>query len=128
MISYAHRGAGEGRLSRGVEDSGCLLCEVDFPIRTFENKTKNTYTYGNVSAWKNKMSIHRISKYCENWPNFASVLRIWHKKYLSGKSGGERKKTPSANPDSYMLDKSICHFRGVGSILSLLFFFRWKSC
>ena len=25
-----------------------------------------------------------------------------------------------------MLDKSICHFRGVGSILSLLFYFRWK--
>ena len=23
----------------------------------------------------------------------------------------------------YMLDKSICHFRGVGSILSLLFYF-----
>ena len=28
----------------------------------------------------------------------------------------------------YMLDKSICHFRGVGSILSLLFFFDGKSC
>ena len=26
----------------------------------------------------------------------------------------------------YMLDKSICHFRGVRSILSLLFYFWWK--
>ena len=25
----------------------------------------------------------------------------------------------------YMLDKSICHFRGVWSILSLLFYFCW---
>ena len=25
-----------------------------------------------------------------------------------------------------MLDKSICHFRGVSSILSLLFYFWWK--
>ena len=25
-----------------------------------------------------------------------------------------------------MLDKSICHFRGAGSILSLLFYFLWK--
>ena len=27
---------------------------------------------------------------------------------------------------NYMLDKSICHFRGVRSILSLLFYFWWK--
>ena len=26
------------------------------------------------------------------WPNLAPVLRIWRKKYLSGESGGERKK------------------------------------
>ena len=26
-----------------------------------------------------------------------------------------------------MLDESICHFRGVGSILSLLFYFWWKT-
>ena len=26
----------------------------------------------------------------------------------------------------YMLDKSICHFRGAWSILSLLFYFSWK--
>ena len=26
----------------------------------------------------------------------------------------------------YMLDKPICHFRGVRSILSLLFYFGWK--
>ena len=26
----------------------------------------------------------------------------------------------------YKLDKSICHFRGVQSILSLLFYFSWK--
>ena len=39
------------------------------------------------------MSIHRIPEYCENL-----VLRTWRKKYLSGKSGGERKKYPSANP------------------------------
>ena len=26
----------------------------------------------------------------------------------------------------YMLDESICHFRGVRSILSLLFYFCWK--
>ena len=32
------------------------------------------------------------------WPNLAPVLRIWHKKYLSGESGGERKKYSSANP------------------------------
>ena len=25
-----------------------------------------------------------------------------------------------------MLDKSVCRFRGVRSILSLLFYFRWK--
>ena len=25
-----------------------------------------------------------------------------------------------------MLDESICHFRGVRCILSLLFYFRWK--
>ena len=25
-----------------------------------------------------------------------------------------------------MLDESICHFRGVGSILLLLFYFSWK--
>ena len=24
------------------------------------------------------------------------------------------------------MDESICHFRSVGSILSLLFYFRWK--
>ena len=28
----------------------------------------------------------------------------------------------------YMLDESICHFRGVTSILWLLFFFDGKSC
>ena len=28
--------------------------------------------------------------------------------------------------DSYMLDEFICHFRGVGSILSPLFYFCWK--
>ena len=28
----------------------------------------------------------------------------------------------------YMLDESICHFRGVGSILSLLLYFDGKSC
>ena len=28
----------------------------------------------------------------------------------------------------YMLDESDCHFRGVGSILSLLFYFNGKSC
>ena len=26
----------------------------------------------------------------------------------------------------YMLDESICHFRDVRSVLSLLFYFRWK--
>ena len=26
-----------------------------------------------------------------------------------------------------MLEESICHFRGVGSILSLLFYFWWKT-
>ena len=26
-----------------------------------------------------------------------------------------------------MVDKSICHFRGVRSILSLLFYFGWKT-
>ena len=26
----------------------------------------------------------------------------------------------------YLLDKSFCHFRGVKSILSLLFYFCWK--
>ena len=26
----------------------------------------------------------------------------------------------------YMLDESVCHFRGVGSILLLLFYFGWK--
>ena len=35
------------------------------------------------------------------WPNLAPVLRIWRKKYLSGESGGERKRYPSANPDSW---------------------------
>ena len=25
-----------------------------------------------------------------------------------------------------MLDESVCHFKGVGSTLSLLFYFRWK--
>ena len=25
-----------------------------------------------------------------------------------------------------MLDKSVCHFRGVGSVLSLLFYVCWK--
>ena len=28
----------------------------------------------------------------------------------------------------YMFDESICHYRGVGSILSLLFYFEGKSC
>ena len=28
----------------------------------------------------------------------------------------------------YILDESICHFNGVGSILSLLFYFDGKSC
>ena len=27
----------------------------------------------------------------------------------------------------YMLDKSICHFRGTWSILLLLFYFSWKK-
>ena len=27
----------------------------------------------------------------------------------------------------YMLEKSICHFRGVRSTLSLLFYFSWKT-
>ena len=27
----------------------------------------------------------------------------------------------------YMLDESICHIRDVGSILSLLYYFSWKS-
>ena len=26
----------------------------------------------------------------------------------------------------YMLDESICYFKGIGSILSLLFYFLWK--
>ena len=26
----------------------------------------------------------------------------------------------------YILDESICHVRGIGSILSLLFYFHWK--
>ena len=29
--------------------------------------------------------------------------------------------------DCCMLDESICHFRGIGSILSLLFYFLWKT-
>ena len=33
------------------------------------------------------------------WPNLSPVLRIWRKKYLSGESGGERKKHPSVNPE-----------------------------
>ena len=36
----------------------------------------------------------------KKWSYLASVLRIWRKKYLSGESGGERKKFPSANADS----------------------------
>ena len=28
----------------------------------------------------------------------------------------------------YVLDKFICHFRGVGSVLSLLFYFDGKPC
>ena len=51
----------------------------------------------------------------------------------SGMGGGEREKI--LNPlytgilfQCYMLNKSICHFRGVGSTLSLLFYFDGKSC
>ena len=56
-------------------------------------KQNQIYIYGNVSACKKtNRSIHRISEYCQNWPNLAPILRVWHKKYLSGKSGGERNK------------------------------------
>ena len=42
---------------------------------------------------KTNMSIHIMSEYCKKiWPNLAPVLRIWRKEYLSGESGGERKK------------------------------------
>ena len=46
---------------------------------------------------KTNINIYKISEYCKNWPNLAPVLIIWRKKYLSGESGGERKKYPSPN-------------------------------
>ena len=39
---------------------------------------------------------------------------------------GRKTTIQPTNFHCYMLDESICHFRGVGSILSLLFYFRWK--
>ena len=78
------RGLGVGSGRPGVLIVRCGLSDQMRPFKIFENKTK--YVYVNLSAWK---------EYCEK---LAPVLRIWHKKYLSGEIGGERKKYQSANP------------------------------
>ena len=39
----------------------------------------------------------------KNGQNLAQSSGKWHKKYQIGESGGERKKNPSANPESIVL-------------------------
>ena len=63
-----------------MDGGGCLLCEVDFPIRCDLLKHLNIYMEICQHGKKNIMSIHR------NWPNLVPVLKIWRKKY------------PNANP------------------------------
>ena len=65
-------------------------------------KTKPKKSTEMCQHGKTNMSYTEFLNIAKNWPNLAPVLRIWCKKYLSGKSGGERKKYPSANPVHHM--------------------------
>ena len=92
-------------------------CKWDATWNSFNRKVQFSLTYNSFSnnsvlyfTWIIFMQGYHstfTSKFLEFFLNLLYTDRLFH---------------------CYMLDKSSWHFRGVRSILSLLFYFWWKSC
>ena len=79
----------------------------------FQRNVDNTYHGGKL----NLVSVVQLWNLC---------LHLYLEKLQQGIQYSDNPLYTGGLCHCYMLDESICHFRGVGSILSLLLYFQWK--